>query len=130
MKKLLLIAVCCLMLCGCDNNNNENTITICTKYYKYVNEGSIEAYNATGDEITSYSLGFTYIFNTQDEANRKRDELLKSNNVYSDNENLIEINDTVVYEWALKEVKSNGSLKNKIKSLNNDGYTCETKDTE
>ena len=130
MKKILFILMCCFCLCGCDNNNNENTITICAKYYKHINEGSIEVYYAVGDEIISRSLGFVYIFNTQDEANRKRNELLKSNNVYSDNENLIEINDTVVYEWGLKDVEMTGDLNSKISELENSNYICETRDVE
>ena len=84
-------------------------------------------YNAVGNNITSYSLGFVHSFFNEEDANEKRNELLNANSVYQENENLIEVIGTNVYEWNLKDVEYSGILKDKIQELNNDNYECETK---
>lgn len=125
MKKILFVMLCCLCLCGC--NKEETTVTVCVRSYQFINESSIEMYNAVGNNITSYSLGFVHSFSNEEDANEKRNELLNANSVYQENENLIEVIGTNVYEWSLKDVEYSGILKDKIQELNNDNYECETK---
>lgn len=125
MKKILFVMLCCLCLCGC--NKEETTVTVCVRSYQFINASSIEMYNAVGNNITSYSLGFVHSFSNEEDANEKRNELLNANSVYQENENLIEVIGTNVYEWSLKDVEYSGILKDKIQELNNDNYECETK---
>lgn len=125
MKKILFVMLCCLCLCGC--NKEETTVTVCVRSYQFINASSIEMYSAVGNNITSYSLGFVHSFSNEEDANEKRNELLNANSVYQENENLIEVIGTNVYEWSLKDVEYSGILKDKIQELNNDNYECETK---
>lgn len=125
MKKLLLIAVCCLILCGCKKENQIQT-TVCLRSYKSLNMHNVEVYNSLDNDIVSYSLGIVYSFKTKEEALEKENELL---NIYK-NDDLVKVIDTNVYEWTLKDVNQTGSLKDKVYELQNNNYTCETKNTE
>lgn len=125
MKKIILVVVCCLCLCGCKKENQIQT-TVCLKSYGNLNMHSVEVYNSIGDDIISCSLGMAYSFDTTEEAFEKKNELLA---VYK-SEDSVRVDGTTVYEWTIKDVKQTGKLKNKIHALQNNNYTCETRDVK
>lgn len=125
MKKIILVVVCCLCLCGCEKEDQIQT-TVCLKNYGNLNMHSVEVYNSIGNDIISYSLGMVYSFDTTKEALEKKNELLT---VYK-NEDSVVVDGTTVYEWTIKDVKQTGNLKNKIHELQNNNYTCETRDAK
>ncbi len=79
MKKLLLIAVCCLILCGCSNKDTTRYSTFCSSSSnELINQGSILRTTIYHDKTsyTSYLEDNSYLFNTIDEAINVEKELI------------------------------------------------------
>lgn len=133
MKKLLFIAVCCLMLCGCENKTNSNLETTCTSNAE-LSDGRMNYYTWTfyhdNNTINKKSWMRSYEYKNLSEA-IKEEERAKENCENTDYYCNVSRNNNIItyyisYNCGKASISNTDECNyyNEIKSLENNGFKC------